>query len=208
MSVHVCFHTTCETSADQKTSIINIKSIQSTVVDQDDIYVFPSDLQSISKHTELYEILVIKSGIKSLTRRGQYRNLKVTLPDTVASLYFDAEKNVCFKGNYLDKFVPPDKNQRLPPQSQGQATQKKKKSLTSLVKDMALEKFSMKSQNAAMWVTLFEKECVRMEVALHKYSEVLRLFLEGSAAEWFSLSLKLIGKLRSLTRSVIATGLR
>lgn len=57
---------------------------------------------------------------------------------------------------------------------------------------MILEKFSGKNQNVGTWLTLFEREYTRMEIESHKYSEVLRLFLEDSAAEWFSLSIKLI----------------
>lgn len=89
-------------------------------------------------------------------------------------------------GLYLDEYRKPSSRSdvlasALQQQPVVQVVEKKK-NLTSLVKDMVLEKFSGKNQNAGTWLTLFERECTRMEIESHKYSEVLRLFLEDSVA--------------------------
>ncbi len=194
MPVKARFHFACEATADPKTNVIKVKSIE--LLEQDEVFIFPPELQQLSHHAELCDLATIKSGLKSLTKRGHFRNLKITLTEDIAKLYLDTDENVRFKDHYLEEFQNTAPVSKVVTQSPSMSPVvqmiEKKKNLSSLVKDMVLDKFTGKRQNAVTWLTLFESECIRLEIATDKYSEVLRLFLEGSASEWFSLNLKII----------------
>lgn len=67
------------------------------------------------------------------------------------------EGNVCFHHIYLDEIVS-----QIAPQGQSLTTQKK--SLKSLTKNIVIEKFTGKSQNANAWIISFEKDYRRLEI--------------------------------------------
>jgi queuine/archaeosine tRNA-ribosyltransferase len=173
-------------SEDPKTSIVKVKKIQ-LFDDDETVYTFPSRLQSTTLHEELCTVPVIKAGIKSLSKRGQIRNLNVTLTDKLKKLYFDCEGNVCFQNTYLDEYMETQTSESPVP-----IVHEKKKNLSSLVKNMVVEKYMGKNQNVNTWLKIFEQECTRMEIDQVRYPEVMRLFLDGPAQEWFSLNLKLL----------------
>lgn len=183
------FRFACEaSSSDAKSNVRNVKCI---TLDGDSIsYSFPDDLQNITTHPELVKNTTVARVVKQLERRGMVRNLMVALDETTAALYIDEVGNVCFRGNYLDE-VPPEP--RAKPPLDSIPAPEKPFSMKSLVKDMVLEKFSGKGQNAEEWLKQFTKECDRMAVPQNRYIEALRLFLEGGAADWFIISTKLIG---------------
>jgi hypothetical protein len=58
-------------------------------------------------------------------------------------------------------------------------------SLLSIVKDAVITKFGLKRPNASFWLDQFECECNRLEIDEKRYWEVLRLFLDGIATEWY-----------------------
>lgn len=187
MSIKARFRFVCEASAtENKTSIINVTEVQ--LLNQEEIYVFPPKLQHTSLHPELCAIQNIKTALKSITKRNQYRNIKVTLPDDIAKLYIDSDENLLYRDHYLEEWQEPPPSPScskfVPPSTE--------RTLQSLVKDMVLEKFTGKNQNVVSWLVIFERECRRMEIAEVRYPEVLRLFLENSGSEWFSLTLKVM----------------
>lgn len=199
MPTRVRFRFTFEVSADPKTSILKVKQIQ--IANTEETYLFPPELQPLSLHPELQGLQIVKSVTKSLTKRNQFRNVNITLPDEVAKLYFDTEENVCFKEHYLEEYFSDDDVSSLGSSSNttrgaSNAAQTnadhRPKPLQSIVKDMVIDKFTGKNQSVVPWLTIFERECRRLEIGVGKYSEALRLFLEGPAAEWFSLSLKVM----------------
>ncbi len=167
----------------KKTTITRIKSIQP--LDKEETYFLPDDSQSLSAHAKLCELPVIKAGIKSITRRGQKRLLKVTLNDELAKIYFDEEENVFFNSTYLDAAS------HKPASVQPEVLASYKRTVSSAVKEMVLEKFNGKNHNVNIWLEIYECECKRVEIEESKFAEVLRLFLEGPASEWFALTLKL-----------------
>lgn len=196
MSFRARFRFVNEVSSDTKTTVIKVKTLQ--LLDNDETYIFPPELQHSSSHPELCGLPIVKSALKQLTKRNQYRQIRITLPIEIASLYFDTENNVCFKNNYLEEY---DSEYDTAPQSSFTAAKSsnntpaavtQKKSLHSLAKDMVLEKFTGKNQNIVSWLNIFESECKRLEIGIGKYSEILRLFLEESGIDWYSLSLKVM----------------
>ncbi len=179
MSVRVRFYLSCEAVTD-KTSTHLIKSVQ--IMEEDVIYMFPPAYQSVSQHTELCTLGPIKSALKCLKARNQFRNIKVTLPDDIHKLYFDSEGNACFKGEYLPEIGD---TQKLPPPPTV-SSDPKKCSLQSLTKDMVCTKFNGHNANAQTWLKLFVMECDRLGVLELERVPALRLFLDGIASEWFT----------------------
>lgn len=183
------FRFACEaSSSDSKSNVRNVKCI--TLQGDTISYRFPDDLQSVTLHSELSKNTTVARVLKQLERRGMVRNLMVALDENTAALYIDEVGNVCFRDNYLDE-VPSEPQVKASLEST--TAQDKPPSMKSLVKDMVLEKFSGKGQNAEEWLKQFTKECDRMSVPQNRYTEVLRLFLEGAADDWFIISTKLIG---------------
>jgi len=96
-------------------------------------------------------------------------------------VYIDDDDNVIFRDIFLDEVaitVP------LLQQNTDHSTSTPK-SLASLVKDMVCQKFVDKKHNPNQWIELFEKEATRINI--------LRLFLDGSAEDWYDISMKTIG---------------
>jgi len=174
MTTKVKIGIACE-AFDRKTNVVRIKSIQ--LEGSEEIYAFPDELQLPSEHAELCKNTIISNGIKSVKKRGQVRNLRITLSNELTKIYLDSEKNVCFRDEYLDIVDVHPSN--LVPHSE--RTFEHRRGLHSIVKDMVLEKFCGKKQNAMVWLRLFEKECVRVKILDDQRAEALRLFLEDSA---------------------------
>lgn len=64
-------------------------------------------------------------------------------------------------------------------------TQTAPKPLQTIMKDMIIEKFNGRSPNLKNWISTFEHECSRVNVPTDRYHEAMRLFLEGSALDWY-----------------------
>ena len=170
-------------AVDSKTTTVKVKTIQ--LVDQTEIFLFPPELQSRDEHKLLFEHPVTKGVIKSLKTRNKFRNVIITLTKgEFQDTYLDNEGNVVFKEYYLE--VAPT---RIPPSPSSQNSNREK-SIHSISKNMVLEKYNGKNFNAESWLKSFITECVRLDIQVNQYSEILRLFLEGSALDWYNIFLK------------------
>lgn len=187
MAIRAKFFILAEASADGKTNVIHIKTIQ--LYGDTAVYEFPASRQLCKEHPKLIENTVIKNGIKSIAKRGQYRNLTITLTTDLKAIYLDEENNVCFDGEYLNEIKPflATAQLRLP-----DVPAPSPRSLASLVKDMVLDKFTGRNQNAQSWITIFSHECVRVKIENAQKIDALRLFLEGVPTEWYATTKKLI----------------
>lgn len=187
MSVKVQFLIACEASpVDSKTSVKNFKSIQ--VLGESVVYSFLPTDQPSAMHPELSKHPTIEQALKQLDKRGKTRNVKITLEDALRKIYVDDDGNVIFRKIFLDEISPlvsydTTLNKESPVQT---------RSFTSLTKEMVCQKFSDR-QNANQWISLFEKESVRMTLPQHRFAEALRLFLDGPALDWYDINLKIIG---------------
>lgn len=123
-----------------------------------------------------------KGVVKSLKTRNKFRNVVISLSEELQSIYLDSEGNVVFHDFYLEEAqtTPFPTTQGHPPNPLPQI-----KPIHSIAKDMVLEKFNGEKSNAKVWLELFISECKRLEIGEDKFAEVLRLFLEGSASEWY-----------------------
>jgi len=180
---------------DGKTTIINVKNMQ--IEDSDEIYLFPVELQALSVyHKVLSENAVIQKAKKSLIKRHSKKNPYVILSEELRDIYLDAAGNPQFNGELLDELEFEAANSATksniaevpthPPAEQ-------KKSLSSIAKDIILDSFNGANRNPLTWIDTFETECIRMEVPTSRRCEILRLFLEGSASEWYTTNRTLLG---------------
>jgi hypothetical protein len=190
MKVFTFFLTTEAASDDPKTTVLKVKGFQKA--GDDATYELPDSYQALKTHTVLLEIPAIKSAISSMKTRGLYRKISVSLPPDSAKIYIDSEGNAIFQKEYLNiatvDFVPLVKKiigTKIDANNEPEGASVKK-SLQSITKDFVLDKFAGKNANAENWITLFECECERMKVPTEQYTDALRLFLEGSASEWYS----------------------
>lgn len=168
-----------------KTTISLVKSIQ--IENSEDVFVFPPEWQPLKLHTELIKIPIIAKVVKNLKKRGDYRQCVVTLSEDVKPIYFDEEGNPRYGEVYLEDSSPPefmiDSNFRT--QSAESMVNQKKQSLQSVTKDAVIEKFNGRTPNPNTWIQNLERECQRLEIPTERNCEVLRLFIEGIAVEWY-----------------------
>lgn len=194
MSIKTRFHLVNESGADLKTSVIKVKLIEDT--ENEETYLFPPDLQPLSRHPELAALPIIKTALKALTKRNQFRNIKVTLTKEIAEKYFDEEGNVRFGDNYLEEYTSDCETtvtrteKKKESGSTSETIQQIRKPIHSIAKDMVITKFTGRNQNAESWLQIFERECNRLELQKCRYPECLRLFLDGPGEEWFTLNQK------------------
>jgi hypothetical protein len=58
-----------------------------------------------------------------------------------------------------------------------------------------MENFDGKNANAETWINLFEKECHRLDIEIDRQWEAIRLFLVGSATDWYQANVKTLYRL-------------
>lgn len=189
VNARFCF--ACEASPiNSKNNIKTIKSI--TPEGSKTKYIFPEDSQLYTLHHELCQIPIVSRVLSQITIRGNIRNITVPMTPEVAALYLDEYNNAHFHGNFLAEADPTSSSittASLP----NPVPSEKVVSLKNLTKDMVIEKFTGKMQNAESWMSLFERECTRMDIPEHRHPEALRLFIDGPAVDWYAVALRLIG---------------
>ncbi|XP_046602695.1 uncharacterized protein LOC124309873 [Neodiprion virginianus] len=171
-----------------KSTAVKVKKIQ--LLGQEESFLFPADKQTRAQHDKLFENAIVKNVVKSLKQRNKFRNVVLTLSEELENIYLDEEGNVVFHDEYLEEDTP---MQEASGNREASATSERKTS--SLVKDMVVEKFNGENMNASNWMRLYVQECDRVGIAQNKYAEVLRLFLEKGALDWYSVSVKQISLL-------------
>lgn len=163
-------------------------------------YCFLKEHQTINMHEELCSNRVVSSACNALKKKGHYRNIKVTLPPEIISLYCDEENNFVFRNHYLEEFI--EEHQLRSDKSSSQTL---KRELEEIIDGLArrldrqdtaanrnqfvVQNFNGK-ENAAEWMRVFEKECCRNGITADENKiQTLRLFLEQNAKDWYSSTL-------------------
>ncbi|KAF6206032.1 hypothetical protein GE061_017257 [Apolygus lucorum] len=181
-------------SEDKKTSVYHVKQFR--ILNEREIYVFPPDKRSIGNHQELAKNTIIKSALKSIKLRGQFRNITITLSDDLQAIYLDSEGNPCFEGEYLEELpdlATPDLQQPHHIEQPSREQLPEWKPLKSVTNDIVLGKFNGKNFNASTWLTTLETECARLEIPEERYCEVIRLFIERPVTDWYTANRVLLG---------------
>jgi len=182
MEQKAIFHFASE-ALDAKTTVVKVKTIQ--LEGQDEIYQFPHDAQTSNRHENLFGHAVTKGVVKSLKTRNKFRKVKITLKESeFLSEYMDEEGNVSFEGIYLEVVQANIPTPTLTPSTTRSA--QPEVPINKIAKEMALNKFDGRNCNAGAWLEMFISECEKLNIGNNKYAEVLRLWLDGMALEWYS----------------------
>jgi hypothetical protein len=185
MSVKVQLTLGLIAAADNKTTGKAFLFLQ--VSGEEELYLFPPEYQKHTDHKELCELPVIKNAFGSMKTRGSRRTVKVTLSSPLKELYFDDDENVRFKDYYFEDVSVEDVSVKPTPKV---AEPVSAKPMQTLLKDAVLEKFNGKNTCLQTWIGQFERECDRLRIESTRRPEALRLFLDGSAADWYTLKLR------------------
>jgi hypothetical protein len=187
-----------EASADGKSNVTRLRMFQ--LEDQDEVYAFPIASRDLQYHEELMKNPTARNAKKVLStcNRYQRRNPLITLSEELREVYLDAEGNPAFRGDLLEEISEPQKEVKPVVETetiiQKPLTKERvKKSLSSIVKDAVIEKFNGRNFNASTWITTMETECERLEIPENRYCEVIRLFVEGSATDWYQANQIVVG---------------
>uniref|UniRef100_A0A6P7GJP1 Uncharacterized protein LOC114343259 n=1 Tax=Diabrotica virgifera virgifera TaxID=50390 RepID=A0A6P7GJP1_DIAVI len=193
----------------EENSLEVVKLTTIRLLSDDITYFFPTNLQNLKHHKDLFDTSsTVKMASKALTKVGQYRNITITLNPEIVTLYLDEDCNFVFKNCYLEELVENSTLINTPVSLE--ATDKTKVDLIRLIDKLSnkletkvnrgldisqiqsqfvLNKFQGK-ENARQWMSNFENECERHEIVIDEAKiQILRLFLEHNAIEWYSSTL-------------------
>jgi hypothetical protein len=183
---------------DSKTTVILIYSIEVLSGPNAGIYGFAPEQRSLRNHEALCKLPVIAGMIRAMKARGQIRRGLVKLTPEVRKLYFDEDDNVVFMDDYLEETTQLEKPKPATNVSQSNITQAPvpvappRRSLQSIMKDAVISKFNEEKTNALIWLESFEQECGRLAVEEKEFPQALKLFLEGTAIDWYEMNLILL----------------
>lgn len=162
-------------------------------------YRVPNEYITYDNHTELLKTPAFLMVKKSLKERGQFRRVWITLNKELQRTYCDADGNLQFENEFLEEVIEKQESIQTVEQPLAELLQKllekgeeqaEQKNLGRLAKDFTIEKFDGKNTNADQWLSEFEKECDRFNIIENvKKIEILKSFLEKSAADWYSCTL-------------------
>lgn len=183
---------------DKKSNDIIIKTI--TDIDGKK-FLMQQCYQSYKQHPELSKLNEFKRVKKSLEKRGQGRNVWITLDDEILKLYKDESGNMIYNDFLLEDVTNIEQSTKNIPATQidenlmkfleklckKEPTQKNKnKNWNELCGKFVLDKFEGKKMNANQWLQIYESECNRLDIKNDvEKIEILRLFLYDTIKDWF-----------------------
>lgn len=182
-----------------KTTNILVKRVRA--YDEDIWYTFPDEFQKLDVHKALAELGPIKSAIKSLKSRGQFRSVLVSLAGDLEKTYVDNEGNFIFQDFMLAEYYPAP-GQPPPAQPTGisdlteclsKLAGEKEEPVKDIIKHFLVEKFSSKNKNVEAWCESFEKESSRFKLTGQRKIEVFKSCLDSSMSAWFAISQRKLG---------------
>ena len=184
-------------AADGKTNVLCITSIETP---DERRFALPDEFQPASQHTTITNQDAFKKIKNSLTRRNQYRRIWIPLNDEMRKVYLDEGENLQFGDYFLDEMITNVATEANPPQTETleqliktlieTSQRSEKKSIDKIAKEMTINKFDNKNQNASQWMDEFESECDRFNIMQSDDKiKLLKLFLEKSCLDWYECTL-------------------
>lgn len=178
----------------------NVLCVTRITTQDDHTYRIPQKYYNALHHEELITTSVYNTIKKTNLKRDQVRKVWIRLTDQLKKAYFDSDDNVQFQNEYLEE-IRDNKNVstsvteqpliRLLEQLLEKNQEKSEETnVGKIAKEFTIEKFDGKNSNANQWMAEFEKECERFKVTRNdKKIEILKSFMEKSAADWYSCTL-------------------
>lgn len=149
-------------------------------------YKIPKQFQPAKYHAALFELPIVRTAIKNMTKAGHYRNLRLTLTGPLVTKYADGDGNFVFEEFYLEETTEDTRTaSEEATLSQNSIKSSREDILRNIEKKFSIEKFKGK-QKPEDWIETFETECVRYEVQEDVLKvKCLRLFLQERALDWY-----------------------
>lgn len=179
-------------SADGKTNILCITSIETP---DERKFIVPDEIQPASLHTVIANHEVFGKVKKSITKRNQLRKIWITVTEQIRKDYLDEEENLQFKDYYLEESTIHSNITNESAQTTTlekliekliETNQKSEKPIEKIAKELTINKFNNKTQNASQWLKEFEEECNRFNVTQdEKKIKLLKLFLDKPCVDWY-----------------------
>ncbi|XKL59931.1 hypothetical protein PGB90_000947 [Kerria lacca] len=186
------FHLSVASSTNGKTNVCTVRRVR--FMGSSEWYGFPAELQPISVHADLLKQPAIKSAVSSLKVRNHFRNINITLPADVFSLYVDADENFIFGEHVLGEVTVAPTAETSDASSSAltsmticlqKLSSSKEESLKEILRHILLKKFHPKNRNVEAWSDRFEKEISRFKLTGRLQIEVLKSCLDPSLNNWF-----------------------
>lgn len=184
----------------EKTTVVVVKRIRA--YDDETWFSFPEDSQKIECHKAILELGPIKSAVKVLRSRGQYRTVNVTLSPELEENYVDSDGNFIFRDYLLaeTRLIPPPMHTQVASGELGgissclsKLAEPREESVKAILQHFFVEKFSAKNRNVEAWCTAFEKESLRFKLSDQKQIEIFKSCLDTSMGDWFSVAQRKLG---------------
>ncbi|XP_043496363.1 uncharacterized protein LOC122520332 [Polistes fuscatus] len=189
------FTFTIKGTDDQKKNVLCITSIGTS---NGHVYAVPDEYQPVTQHKEIMAQPIFNKIKNSLTRRHQIKRVWIDLTEELANAYLDEGGNLHIKGLFLEEILekPEDRSQtseqplmkmleKLLEKSQIQSESTGKRA-----EQFMIGRFDGRNLDADQWITSFEKECERFDISEdYKKIEILKSFMDKSAADWYSCTL-------------------
>ena len=211
MDSHVIFHIEVKPNAVVKDELILcVTSIRRA--NEDVLYLVPDKLQAEDRHVELFNLPVVITAVKNLSKEGQYRNVRVTLKDPLKKIYMDEDGNFVFENEFLVETGVKSRRSEIlkgPPlltadadvfsktqlieilnalkvaEEKAGKTSSPEDQLRKVEKQFSIEKYNGK-QKAKDWLDNFEAECSRYNIVDPAQKvKCLKLFMEERAMDWY-----------------------
>ncbi|XP_044753422.1 uncharacterized protein LOC123312909 [Coccinella septempunctata] len=201
LSMRICI--ALETPRNSKKNIFKFKWIQN--IDTKMYYEIPADKQNPSDHCALFAVQKVKNILSSIKTTGSFRACVIPLTTELEQLYFDDDGDVISKEEYLQlTYSPvyetkPEKEQTVLSEllkkiKEMNISVSNKKDIKDIKDNFVLNNFDGKNASVTSSLETFETQCSRCGVEADADKILtLRLFLGGTAKEWFASKLIVLG---------------
>lgn len=162
---------------DNKSNIYGVLSITDT---ENNSYIMPKEYQPINLHTELGKNKTFELVKNSIRKRHERRAVWIDLTSEMTKIYFD-NGNMQFNNFLLEKV-----EQEIRSSKTNTDHKLRKQNKLKLAERFSIEKFSKSTTNVTQWLSIFVKECERLDLDTDiEKIEMLRLLLDDSCKDWY-----------------------
>ncbi|KAI4490126.1 hypothetical protein M0804_004308 [Polistes exclamans] len=167
-------------AADKKTNVLCLTAIGSP---DGKLYKVPQEYYQLKDHAELLKFNALRKVREILKLRHDSKKIWINVTKELKGKYLDVNDNIIIYDYYPEEIT----EERKPTTTR---EENKYRDLKNVTDKFVLKKFTGKNVNGKQWLDTFMNECTRLAVADGTEKiEVLKLFLDGSAVDWYSSTL-------------------
>ena len=155
-------------------------------------YIFPPEYQEKNYHQQLFSLPTVKKTANSLTKVGQYRNVKLTIDVETAELYIDTDSKFVFRDIFLEEAeITPTRKIRTEIEKPSLDMEKLLETFQKRDKREIEEiNFNTKqfegTQKAIEWISEYEEECKKYKIKSDEEKvKGLKKYLGKTAEKWY-----------------------